>query len=172
MSVTLLPNLSAPAAGKPDDRAERYVRRLDAQLATLSDDLHRRWFCDREYVKWERLYNDWLSDPSIAPGAHAADFMLTLAFISVRQIKYRNGLLRAAPTSVPKANESENEEYRNQMNTITAELNAAYEAGYRAYQEADDVRTRCPYSWESSSGMRWRKGWSDARREREAETSN
>lgn len=89
MSVTLLPNLSAPAAGTSDDRAERYVRRLDAQLATLPDDLARRRFCDREYSKWEQLYDEWLSDPGVALGAHAADFVLTLAFISVRQIKYR-----------------------------------------------------------------------------------
>jgi hypothetical protein len=94
MSVTLLPNLSAPNAGsQPDDRAERYVRRLDAQLVTLPNDLARRRFCDREFVKWENLYAQWRENPEIEPNACASDFMLTLAFISVRQIKYHNNEL-------------------------------------------------------------------------------
>jgi len=78
------------------DRIERYRRRLDAHLATLPDDLARRRFCDREFARWERLYGDWLGNPSLMPvGATAFDFSITLADISLRQIKYGGALVNA-----------------------------------------------------------------------------
>lgn len=67
---------------------DRYRARLDEFLAGLPTDQQRRAFLDREFERWENLYARWLGEPEILPNAHAADFSITLADISTRQIKY------------------------------------------------------------------------------------
>lgn len=67
---------------------DRYRARLDEKLAELADNRARRAFLDREFDRWERLFNRWIGEPEILPNAHAADFAITLADISTRQVKY------------------------------------------------------------------------------------
>jgi hypothetical protein len=79
-----------------DTACNRYRTRLDAHLATLTDDAARRRFLDREYERWQTLYQRFEADSSILPGATAFDFFITLSDISVRQIRYGHALVRAA----------------------------------------------------------------------------
>lgn len=67
---------------------DRYRARLDEFLAGLETNERRRAFLDREFDRWERLYDRWLGDPDILPKATAFDFSITLADIATRQIKY------------------------------------------------------------------------------------
>lgn len=71
-----------------DDACNRYRARLDIFLAGLETDERRRAFLDREFDRWERLYDRWLGEPDILPNATAFDFSITLADLATRQIRY------------------------------------------------------------------------------------
>src|SRR5262249_679235 len=45
-----------PETRCPDDRASRFIARVDAHLATLADDGERRAFLDRQLDGWEHRY--------------------------------------------------------------------------------------------------------------------
>jgi hypothetical protein len=75
------------------DRANRFLRRLDAHLPTLVDDAKRRNFLDRQLDGWERRYARFIStegasepiiDPSDPP--QAADFLLAITGLAARRM--------------------------------------------------------------------------------------
>lgn len=71
------------------DRCDRYRARLDEKLAEFATDAERRAFCDRETARWERLYDEWIGDPSKMPAdVTDFDFRITLCDIDTRRIKY------------------------------------------------------------------------------------
>lgn len=71
------------------DRIDRWRAKLDEKLAELPTDAARREFLDRETARWERLYNDWIGDPSLMPpDVTDFDFRITLCDIDTRRIKY------------------------------------------------------------------------------------
>jgi hypothetical protein len=67
------------------DRCARYRQRLDLYLAALSNDSARLRFLDRELVRWEKLFDEWSANPSLEPGASAADYAETLGDIEQRR---------------------------------------------------------------------------------------
>jgi hypothetical protein len=65
---------------------DRYFARVDAHLPTLADDAARRRFLQREITKWENLYGEfYATEGDSAPGADAADFLLTILGLVLRR---------------------------------------------------------------------------------------
>jgi hypothetical protein len=77
----------------PDDRATRFIARVDAHLPTLPDDGERRAFLDRQLDGWERRYacfiategaSEFVSNRADPP--QATDFLLTITGLAARRI--------------------------------------------------------------------------------------
>jgi hypothetical protein len=67
------------------DRCAGYRQRLDLYLAALSNDSARLCFLDRELARWERLFDEWSTNPSLEPGATAWDYAETISDIERRR---------------------------------------------------------------------------------------
>jgi hypothetical protein len=77
----------------PDDRATRFIARVDAHLPTLADDGERRAFLDRQLDGWEYRYACFIATEgaseftaSRADPPQAADFLLTITSLAARRI--------------------------------------------------------------------------------------
>jgi hypothetical protein len=67
-------------------RTDRYLARVDAHLPTLADDAQRRRFLRREIANWENRYGEFqATEGASAPGADAADFLLTILGLVARR---------------------------------------------------------------------------------------
>jgi hypothetical protein len=80
------------AAPEPPGRCTRFLARLDAHLARLTDEQARRTFLDRQLEAWQRRYGRFISahgaGESIGDGAdapQAADFLVTIAALAARR---------------------------------------------------------------------------------------
>ena len=76
-----------------DDRATRFIARVDDYLPTLADDAARRGFLDRQLDGWERRYARFIategqSEPIAVPAdpPQAADFLLTITRLAARRM--------------------------------------------------------------------------------------
>jgi hypothetical protein len=76
----------------PDDRASRFIGRVDAHLRTLADDGKRRAFLDRQLDGWEHRYACFIATggasefaASRADPPQAADFLLTIIGLAARR---------------------------------------------------------------------------------------
>ena len=76
-----------------DDRAGRFIARVDAHLPTLADDGERRAFLDRQLDGWEHRYACFIATggaseftTSRADPPQAADFLLTITGLAARRI--------------------------------------------------------------------------------------
>ena len=76
----------------PDDRASRFIARVDAHLPTLADDGERRAFLDRQLDGWEHRYACFVATDgasefvgNCADPPHAADFLLTIVGLAARR---------------------------------------------------------------------------------------
>lgn len=76
----------------PDDRATRFIARVDAHLPTLPDDGERRAFLDRQLDGWGHRYACFIATEGAsefaASGAdppQAADFLLTIIGLAARR---------------------------------------------------------------------------------------
>jgi hypothetical protein len=85
------PRPPAPA-GKPPDRSQRFLARLDAHLPTIANAATRRAFLDQQIGGWEHRYarfiaTDGASEPVIDPAdpPQAADFLLTIMGLAARR---------------------------------------------------------------------------------------
>src|SRR5215469_1501318 len=77
----------------PDDRASRFIARVDAHLPTLANDGDRRAFLDRQLDGWEHRYACFIATEgasefatSRADPPQAADFLLTITSLAARRI--------------------------------------------------------------------------------------
>ena len=75
-----------------DDRASRFIARVDAHLPTLGDDGERRAFLDRQLDGWEHRYACFIATEgasefatSCADPPQAADFLLTIIGLAARR---------------------------------------------------------------------------------------
>jgi hypothetical protein len=75
-----------------DDRASRFIARVDAHLPTLADDGERRAFLDRQLDGWEHRYACFIATEgasefatSRADPPQAADFLLTIIGLAARR---------------------------------------------------------------------------------------
>ena len=75
-----------------NDRAMRFLARLDRHLPTLADQAARRAFLDRQLEGWQQRYarfiaTDGESEPVIIPAdpPQAADFLLTITGLMARR---------------------------------------------------------------------------------------
>lgn len=81
--------MNAPLKQSATPECDRYRANLDVFLDALPDNKSRRGFLDREYRRWEDIYNRFLVNPKILPfGATEFDISITLADIATRRIKY------------------------------------------------------------------------------------
>lgn len=78
---------------RPDDRASRFIARVDAHLPTLADDRERRAFLDRQLDGWEHRYACFIATDGASEFAgnrvdppQAADFLLTIIGLAARRI--------------------------------------------------------------------------------------
>lgn len=78
---------------RPDDRARRFIARVDAHLPTLADDRERRAFLDRQLDGWEHRYACFIATDGAsefvgnrADPPQAADFLLTIIGLAARRI--------------------------------------------------------------------------------------
>jgi hypothetical protein len=76
----------------PDDRATRFIARVDAHLPTLADDGERRAFLDRQLEGWEHRYACFIATEGASEFAsnradppQAADFLLTIIGLAARR---------------------------------------------------------------------------------------
>ena len=77
----------------PDDRASRFIARVDAHLPTLANDGDRRAFLDRQLDGWEHRYARFIATEgasefatSRADPPQASDFLLTIIGLAARRI--------------------------------------------------------------------------------------
>jgi len=77
----------------PDDRASRFIARVDAHLPTLADDEERRAFLDRQLGGWEHRYACFIATDGASEFAsnrtdppQATDFLLTITTLAARRI--------------------------------------------------------------------------------------
>jgi hypothetical protein len=77
----------------PDDRATRFMARVDAHLPTLADDGERRAFLDRQLEGWEHRYACFIATDgasefasSRADPPQATDFLLTITSLAARRV--------------------------------------------------------------------------------------
>jgi hypothetical protein len=82
-----------PETRCPDDRASRFIARVDAHLPTLADDGERRAFLDRQLDGWEHRYACFIATGGASEFAairadppQAADFLLTIIGLAARRI--------------------------------------------------------------------------------------
>jgi len=85
-------SIARPAAIPDPGRAARFLRRVDALLATLPNDKARRIFLDRQIEAWEGRYFRFLASEGISEvivdatdPPQAADFLLTIAGLARRR---------------------------------------------------------------------------------------
>lgn len=76
-----------------DDRATRFIARVDAHLPTLVDDGERRAFLDRQLDGWEHRYACFIATEGASEFAgnradppQATDFLLTITGLAARRI--------------------------------------------------------------------------------------
>src|SRR5262245_21648055 len=76
----------------PDDRASRFIARVDAHLPTLADDGERRAFLDRQLDGWEHRYACFIATDGASEFAsnrtdppQATDFLLTITGLAARR---------------------------------------------------------------------------------------
>ena len=76
-----------------DDRASRFIARVDAHLPTLGDDGERRAFLDRQLDGWEHRYACFIATEGAseftrnrADPPQATDFLLTITGLAARRI--------------------------------------------------------------------------------------
>jgi hypothetical protein len=77
----------------PDDRATRFMARVDAHLPTLADDGERRAFLDRQLEGWEHRYACFIATDGASEFAsnradppQAFDFLLTITSLAARRV--------------------------------------------------------------------------------------
>jgi hypothetical protein len=77
----------------PDDRATRFIARVDAHLPTLADDGERRAFLDRQLEGWEHRYACFIATEGASEFAsncadppQATDFLLTITSLAARRV--------------------------------------------------------------------------------------
>jgi len=83
------------AARRAPDRADRFLRRLDAHLPTLADDAKRLNFLDGQLDGWERRYARFISTEGASEPAidsvdppQAADFLLAITGLAARRMAF------------------------------------------------------------------------------------
>src|SRR5215472_691213 len=76
----------------PDNRATRFMARVDAYLPTLADDGKRRAFLDRQLDGWEQRYACFIATDGASEFAsnradppQATDFLLTIIGLAARR---------------------------------------------------------------------------------------
>lgn len=80
------------------DRTDRYRARLDIHLASLPNDAQRRMFLDNEVAKWRALYMEFTTAVMLGVNegdATAFDYLITIADIEIRRVKYGPQLVAA-----------------------------------------------------------------------------
>ena len=77
----------------PDDRATRFIARVDAHLPTLADDGERRAFLDRQLDGWEHRYACFIATEGAsgftrhrADPPQASNFLLTITSLAARRV--------------------------------------------------------------------------------------